>query len=46
MHSGRGQRQQASESGKNNIKLEFLCVTPGQICTFMYKRKLEFRGAV
>ena len=44
MHNGPGQRQQASESGKNKIKLEFWCVSPGQICIFLYKRKLYYRG--
>ena len=46
MKNGHGQRKQASESGKKKRKLEFWCIILGQICTFVCKRKLEFRGAV
>ena len=46
MYCGHGQRQQASGSGKNKRNLEFWHVSPGQICIFMYKRKLEYRGVV
>ena len=46
MHSGHGHRKQASGLGKNKRKLEFLCVSPRQICIFLYKRKLDYRGVV
>ena len=31
---------------KTKRKLDFGCVSPGQICIFMYSPELEYRGAV
>ena len=46
MHSGRRQSRKASGSEKNKRKLDFWCVSPGQICIFMYNPELEYRGVV
>ena len=46
MHSGRRQSWKASGSRKNKRKLDFWCVSLGQICIFMYNLELEYRDAV
>ena len=46
MHSGRRKRKQELGSEKNKRKLDFWCVSPWQICIFMYNPELEYRGAV
>ena len=46
MQSYRRKRQKASWSGKNKRKLDFWCVSLGQICIFMYDLESEYRGAV
>jgi len=46
MQSGRRQRRDESGSRENKRKLYFFCVSPGQICIFMYNLELEYRGAV
>ena len=46
MHSGHRWSRRALGSEKNKRKLEFWCVSPGQICIFMYSPELEYRGPV
>ena len=46
MQSGHRQSQKELGSRKNKIKLYFWCVSPRQICIFMYNLELEYRGTV